>query len=321
MKNFTFSYYPLIVVLLGFHVSACFQAKVTAEKSDGTYTIRIDEQAVFSYQFEVLKVPLGEDSIYNRGGFVHPLRSLSGKILTLIRPKDHLHHFGIWNPWTHTLFEGDTLDFWNLDKGEGTIVFDHFIKEEKDGFSAKLHHVVLKGGKYKNALEEIQIYKVQPVDSKTYLVDFTSEYKTASPSSFKILEYRYGGFTYRATQEFDPGTLEVRSSVTAIRDSIDGKKADWCLVPGEIKGEAVSLLLMGHPDNFNAPQPLRVWPEGKHPERLMVNFAPTKFMDWKMEVGKDYKLKYRMVVSDRKMGEKDARRYFEEYQNLGNSIP
>jgi hypothetical protein len=28
-----------------------------------------------------------------------------------VQAPDHSHHYGLWNPWTKVLFEGDTVDF------------------------------------------------------------------------------------------------------------------------------------------------------------------------------------------------------------------
>src|SRR5690606_29275997 len=59
--------------------------------------------------------------IFSLSGFIHPLTSPQGEVLTRIQPPDHWHHYGIWNPWTQTEFEGDTVDFWNVGSRQGRV--------------------------------------------------------------------------------------------------------------------------------------------------------------------------------------------------------
>src|SRR5690606_5760469 len=73
---------------------------------------------------------------YQRSGFIHPVRTLKGEQLTRIQPADHYHHYGIWNPWTQTVFRGDTVDFWNLRKKEGTVRFARILDHEVEGRTA-----------------------------------------------------------------------------------------------------------------------------------------------------------------------------------------
>src|SRR5690606_40488763 len=89
----------------------------------------------------------------------HPLWSPEGKVLTNIQPRDHDHHYGIWNPWTHTEFRGDTLDFWNLYSKQGTVRFAGFTKKESGpvygGFRARQEHVAKPYTEKTVALNEI----------------------------------------------------------------------------------------------------------------------------------------------------------------------
>ena len=71
-----------------------------------------------------------------------------GQVLTRIQPPDHYHHYGIWNPWTHTLFENDTVDFWNI-KGAGNcslckIYFTDRATQNTQSITAFHEHVVFK---------------------------------------------------------------------------------------------------------------------------------------------------------------------------------
>ncbi len=50
-----------------------------------------------------------------------------------IQVPDYYHHDGIWNPWTHVLFEGDTVDFWNIKGRQGTVRFGKFVAVKNMG--------------------------------------------------------------------------------------------------------------------------------------------------------------------------------------------
>ena len=50
---------------------------------------------------------------------------------------------------------------------------------------------------------------------------------------------------------------------------------------------------MGHPENFRAPEPMRV-----HPTEPFFNFAPQQAGDFVLEPGKTYVARYRFVIHD-----------------------
>jgi hypothetical protein len=55
--------------------------------------------------------------------------------------------------------------------------------------------------------------------------------------------------------------------------------------------------MMSSPSNYNHPEPLRIWPENQYDRGdMFANFDPTKDRDWLLEPGKNYTLKYRLVV-------------------------
>jgi hypothetical protein len=58
-------------------------------------------------------------------------------------------------------------------------------------------------------------------------------------------------------------------------------------------------LMLSHPENYNHPEPLRVWPEDMYGRGdLFVNFATTKTTDWALNPGKVYTLKYQLLIYD-----------------------
>jgi hypothetical protein len=275
-------------------------------ENEGQLEIYQNERKIIGYQMAIKGVPKGVSENYQRSGYLHPVNTPRGKRLTRIQPEDHYHHYGIWNPWTHTLFEGDTLDFWNLYKKQGTVRFAEMLKKNTgpvfSEFEVLHEHVVLKNDADKLALNEIQNIKVFPLNQSQYLMDITIQYECATDQPFKIIQYRYGGFGWRTTEEWDNQNSRVLSSEGNTRKNADGSTARWCIVDGKLNDGHGGALMLSHPENYNHPEPLRVWPEDQYGRGdLFVNFATTKTTDWTFEPGKTYTLKYQLIVYDGKM--------------------
>ncbi|MDC0515702.1 PmoA family protein [Flavobacteriaceae bacterium] len=275
-------------------------------ENEGQLEIYQNEIKIIGYQMAIKGVPKGVSENYQRSGYLHPVNTPRGKRLTRIQPEDHYHHYGIWNPWTHTLFEGDTLDFWNLYKKQGTVRFAEMLKKNTgpvfSEFEVLHEHIVLKNDADKLALNEIQNIKVFPLNQSQYLMDITIQYECATDQPFKIIQYRYGGFGWRTTEEWDNQNSRVLSSEGNTRKNADGSTARWCIVDGKLNDGHGGALMLSHPENYNHPEPLRVWPEDQYGRGdLFVNFATTKTTDWTFEPGKTYTLKYQLIVYDGKM--------------------
>jgi hypothetical protein len=276
---------------------------IDATKNDGELTIRSGEKNLLRYNYKTVYPPAGIDTAFKRSAFIHPLWTPHGQVLTRIQAPDHYHHYGIWNPWTHVLFEGDTVDFWNLKSRKGTVRFGKFVSVVSGPvyaeFSALHEHVAFKkDGREKVALNELQTVRVyKPEDNANYyLVDITIDLKCASESPFLILEYRYGGLGWRATEKWNKDNSEVLTSEGKSRKDADGTTAKWFIVQGALDNDYGGAAIMSYPSNYNYPEPLRIWPENSNNGEMFAMFAPTKTKDWLLKPGETYTLKYRFVV-------------------------
>ena len=281
------------------------EASIKVQIEDGAALITEDGRKVLQYNYKTVYPPAGVDTVYRRSGFIHPLWSPDGHVLTRINPPDHYHHVGIWNPWTETLFQGKVVDFWNLVKKEGTVRFAKFISKEDGnvfgGFRALQEHVVLNDpAGEKVALDEVWDVRVYNVGHKTWLWDFASELSCATPDPVILKEYRYGGFGFRATQDWNNQNSKVLTSEGKTRKDADATRARWCMIDGDVSnGGHSGILFMDYPANYNFPEPMRVWPENMNGRGdVFFSFSPTRNMDWPLMPGKRYVLKYRMLVYD-----------------------
>ena len=278
-------------------------ASIEATKNDGELTIHDGNKNLLRYNYKTVYPPAGIDTAFKRSAFIHPLWTPHGQVLTRIQAPDHYHHYGIWNPWTHVLFEGDTLDFWNLKSRKGTVRFGKFISVVSgpvySEFTSLHEHVAFKkDGKEKVALNELQTVRVyKPEDNADYfLVDVTIDMKCASESPFLILEYRYAGLGWRATEQWNKDNSEVLTSEGKTRKDADGSTAKWFFVQGTLDNDYGGAAIMSYPANYNYPEPLRIWPENSNKGEMFAMFAPTKTKDWLLKPGQTYTLKYRFVV-------------------------
>ncbi len=296
--------------------------RVTFKAEDGMLTFESGNRDLLRYYFKTLYPPIGVDTAYKRSGFIHPLWSPKGQVLTRIQPKDHYHHYGIWNPWTHALFEGDTIDFWNIRGRKGTVRFANFVSTTSGSvfgeFQAVHEHVVFKKDKTeKVAITELQSVRVyQPQGEDYYFVDIISKMNCASSSEVFLLTYSYGGLGWRTTEKWDNKNSEVITSEGKDRRDADATTARWVIVQGAIDNEYAGAVMMSYPTNYNHPEPIRIWPENQYDRGdMFANFSPTKNRDWLLEPGNTYTLKYRLLVFNGHMGKDKAEAAWQNFAN------
>ncbi|WP_411273497.1 PmoA family protein [Daejeonella sp.] len=286
---------------------------MNAVVDDGALTISSGNRNLLKYNYKVVYPPAGVDTVFRRSGFIHPLWSPHGQELTRVNAADHYHHFGLWNPWTHVYFEGDTVDFWNLKLKLGTVRFAGFVSVNKGPVYADyqtLHeHIVFKkDGLEKVALNELQTVRIfQPENNDYYIADITVQLNCASESPVTLEEYRYGGLGWRATEKWHKDNSETITSEGLNRKAADGSKARWVIVQGNLDADYGGAVMMSYPANFNHPEPLRIWPETTNGRGdVFANFSPTKDKDWPLIPGKNYVLKYRFLVFNGKYSKEKA---------------
>ena len=100
------------------------------EENDSTLLVSKGGQPVMHYRHSLLPAPEGQSYLFERSGFIHPLYSPSGEVLTWAQPPDHWHHVGLWNPWTKVTWKGNHTDFWNIGSGLGTVRFKEIVETE-----------------------------------------------------------------------------------------------------------------------------------------------------------------------------------------------
>jgi hypothetical protein len=300
-----------------------FDAQVAISRSEGTLFIQSGDKKLLGYTYKTMYPPAGIDTAFKRSGFIHPLNTPHGQSLTRIQAPDHYHHYGLWNPWTHVLFEGQQVDFWNLKDRKGTVRFANFVSTNGGpvfGDYQVVHdHVAFKkDGSEKVAMNELQSVRIyQPANSQDYyIMDITIQLNCASNSPVVLEEYRYGGLGWRATEKWNDNNSEIVTSEGKTRKNADGSKARWCIVQGSLDADYGGAVMMSYPTNYNYPEPLRIWPEKMNGRGdVYANFSPTKDRDWPLKPGNDYVLKYRFLVFNGKYTKEKAEAAWNNFAN------
>ncbi|HLR33477.1 MAG TPA: PmoA family protein, partial [Fodinibius sp.] len=287
-------------------------------------TLLVEDKKVLSYRYASKSAPEGVSDLYSRSGYIHPLWSPGGEVLTRIQPSDHYHHYGIWNPWTKTNFEGREVDFWNIGDGEGTVrhssVPQRIEGDIYGGFEAILNHVDLSAPSgEKVALNEkwnVRAWNADP-EQDIWLIDFVSTLNPATESPLTIKAYRYQGFSIRATEKWNDDTASLLTSEGKDKSNANATRARWTDINGVSETGTSGILFMTHPGNRNFPEQLRIWPTGANEGEgnVYFNFNPAQEQDWTLNPGSSYSLKYRMIVYDGKLEPAAAERYWRDFGN------
>ncbi len=291
---------------------------VEVDVDDTGLEVRLQGGRVLRYNHAVIPPPEGAGEKYARSAFIHPLWSPAGAVLTRMHPEDHIHHLGLWNPWTKTKFEGREVDFWNLGKGQGTVRFESFESVTRGpvfgGFRARQAHVDLQApGGDKVALNEtwdVRVFNIHGRGKGAWLLDFTTIQRLATASPLLLEKYRYGGLGFRATAEWNEG--DYLTSEGKRREDGQGTRARWCIVHGPTSKGPAGVVFMSHPQNHGHPEPLRIW---SHTPMIFFSFCPIQQADWLLEPDKDYVLKYRLYVYDGTMTASGAEQCWQDFGN------
>jgi hypothetical protein len=259
---------------------------------------------VLSYHLDPSALPRpGIPPEYHRAGYIHPIYSPSGALISDDYPPDHIHHHGIWSPWTKTEFQGRTPDFWNMGKKTGTVERVALNRTWSGwvhgGFEARHRMVDLSAPTPVTALNEtwdVVIYRVAGAAKPVHLFELTIRQTCATNDPLILPEYHYGGTAFRGRAEWLGATASQFLTAEGETDRVkaQGQRTRWIAQSGAVGAGAVAgLATLGHPDNVRAPQPVRI-----HPREPYFCFTPSQLGRWTIEPGQTYVARYRFLVFD-----------------------
>lgn len=290
--------------------------KLSCEESDTLIALKQGEKVLLQYN----KVPTEEaarhEPFYTRSGYIHPLYSPSGKVVTGDYCEDHKHQHGLFFAWTKTEFEGRETEFWNqkLEKGKVSYHETKAIVDEtgETGFDVEqLWEDITAPGGSKPVLIETWKVRAREGGEDFYFLEIESEQRCASDSPLTIKKYHYGGMAFRGPVEWLP--VEEKGKPRGKMFTNEGKsreegnhsRPEWVLMSGPFGDDYAGVAIRCDPSNFRAPQWVRL-----HPNKPYFVFAPMVEEPFDIVPGKPYVSKYQYVVFD---GDWDAAKVEEAF--------
>ncbi len=295
---------PIISAVLIILSVASAPAGILCKETDDQIVVTRNDRHVLTYQ-KTVKVPPDVDVKYGRSGFVHPISTPSGRMLTDDYPlPHHSHQHGLFFAWRNATFEGKKLNFW--EPGDAKVRHEKTLEimneEGMAGFRVELAHV----SGAQTILKEIWTVKVS---SDTGYIDLKSEQHCATDSALTLERFHYGGMAIRGNRQWFPDA-HTKAGKGALKDEFvapckmitsEGKTQEngnhsrpkWVCMTGPIKAAPVSMTFVPHPTNFRYPQHVRL-----HPKMPYFCFIPTVEKPFKIEPGKPWVSRYRIVAED-----------------------
>lgn len=278
-------------------------AQVYISRDHDLLTIGSNARPILTFHAGPGELPSSEiKPIFQRGGYLHPVFTPSGRSITDDYPADHYHHHGIWFAWTKTEIDGRHPDFWNVGDGTGKVEFvsldQTWTGAVEAGFLSRNRYVDVSAPSPVTVLIEewkVRVYNVGLHAERGYrMFDLVSTQNLATSSPLNLPEYRYGGIGFRGHRQWlEKGNCDFLTSEGKDRSNGHGTRARWCHIGGKIDGKPAGIAILDHPGNFRAPQAMRI-----NPDQPFFCYSPSLIGDWKIEPGKSYVSRYRFIVYD-----------------------
>lgn len=287
--------------------------RVTVTDDGARLIVQRDDRAVLHYHHAVVPSPLPDKPYYRRSGFVHPVFSPRGRIVTDGMPANHMHQHGIMFAWRNTTYAGREVDFWNSHAEQGRV--EHVSIDQLDAgpvwgrFCVTLQHVDLTAPHGPKIVLREKWHVRVFATSNTHVWDLASEQIVMGERPLQVNEFHYGGFMIRGSAAWaEPPGCELRTSRGLDRVTGNHTRPDWVAIHGPVEKEVAGIVAMSHPTNFRSPQPVRL-----HPSMPYFCFAPMVAGPFTLEPGQPYRSRFRLVVHDEVMDAATAQDHWQAY--------
>ena len=221
--------------------------------------VKKDGRSVLQYNYGIIQQTEGKTGPYDRGSYIHPVWTPSGKVITGDFSPEHIHQRGIFFAWTKAIFGEVETEFWGLGESEGRILADDFGPSIIEGpvFTSLVicNKGVVSGKTYFKEIWVVRLYaldeegmwlfdvyvrqvptnpekpdKILRLDAITAPTPLPSEVqKPQEPSEDAILmvlpKVYYGGMSFRGTSKWLGA--DSRDVARAIARGVEFKDAKW----------------------------------------------------------------------------------------------
>ncbi|MEM6472821.1 MAG: DUF6807 family protein [Planctomycetota bacterium] len=263
---------------------------------------------ILHYNVAPRPAPTAELGRYERSGYLHPIRTMGGSVVTGDFAPDHPHQHGLFTAWVNTRFAGRKVDFWNQHKKTGIVLHDEvleiFDEDKRSGFRVALQHSALSpDGEMTPVLRDVWTVLVsEPVDrdAKEYEIDFAFKQLNISDEDLQIAEYHYGGFGFRGRNDWyseqvkgstEPLPYRFLTSDGKGREDGNHTRPDWVMLSGNAERGRVGVRLSGDQSNSGHPHPVRL-----HPSKPYFSVTPCYLNAITIKPGETYQARYLIRV-------------------------
>lgn len=280
--------------------SAPYDNGITANKQANGLMIKVKDKPLLFYHTEEAQPPADSPGYYRRSGFIHPLYSPGGKMLTDDFPAGHAHQHGVFYTWVNTTFRNTAVDFWNQHKQTGTVEHVEMISIHKGQVLTELKlRLEHKSPEHGEILNETWIIRIYPF-TEYFLFDLESEQRNVMQDTLFLHQYHYGGLAFRGSREWNPDDRTYFKNKWNIltsegmKDSMANQThAKWVNAYGQVDGKIAGVTIFDHPFNYRYPQAIRV-----HPTMPYWCYSPVIDGPFLFVPGKPFRSRFRYLMYD-----------------------
>jgi hypothetical protein len=275
----------------------------TCVDSEGQLAISIGQKPVLKYQHAVKEPPEGIEPVYQRSGYIHPVFTPAGRVITDDFPPDEPHQHGVFLAWVNTTVGGHNVNFWDPKALSGHVEHSAVKQIHQGdvfaGFQVQLiHSDITNPEKLQPVFDETWTVRVYNLE-RQFLIDFES-IQTCVTDSCTVNKHYYGGMAFRGLRSwFDDKSVALVTNEGKDQQTGNESRPKWVRMTGPAssaagKGESLATFLaMGHPNNFRASQPVRL-----HPDKPYFCFAPEIVGPFTIARQESFVSRYRFLVFD-----------------------
>jgi hypothetical protein len=236
-----------------------------------------------------------------RGGYLHPLLSPDGRVVTGDDAPERPEQRGLWSAWAASSFDGRRPDFWHTGAGTGSVEFEGVQRTWSGTIVAgfETRHRVVDRSAHPPATAETDSWRVTlPGLGRTgrryYALDLESRHEAATAKPLVVAAAAYGSLGFRGPRAWQGATgMAVVTADGRARATASRTRPRWIAIVGLVGGQNAGIALLDHPDNARHPQPVYV--DAIQP---FVSVAPMQLGPITVARGRDVVLRCRILTFD-----------------------
>jgi len=282
---------------------AAEEVLMRVEESDERILVKRGEKTILQYNKQPTEEAADHPDHFSRTGYIHPIHTPSGQVVSGDFAESHPHHHGLFFAWTRTRFQGRTPEFWNQKLEKGRISFVETL-ETADGNEQcrfRVRHLwedlTAPDGPVP-VFRETWTVTARDAGDERFVFDVESELRLVAEEPLTVEKYHYGGMAIRGIDAWgrEEGGSPVGKMITSEgKGTKEGNhtRPRWAALHGPLEEGRGGVAVLGHPDNFRAPQWVRL-----HPKMPYFAFGPMVEEPFSIEPGEAYRSNFRVVVFD-----------------------